>query len=167
MGGYFGIGIYHNKSKRNIGTLWRSAQLFEASFVFTILTRYRWQPTDTFKSWRNVPFFHHESVADFQNSIPFECELVGIELTEDAIDIVDFKHPKQAIYLLGAEDTGLPPEILALCTKVIKLPGKYSMNVSTAGSLVMYDRYLQTHLGLKKKDLALQSINQQYKWKTE
>lgn len=23
MAGYYGIGIYHNKSKRNIGTLWR------------------------------------------------------------------------------------------------------------------------------------------------
>ena len=155
MAGYYGIGIYHNKSKRNIGTLWRSAQLFEASLIFTVLNRYKWQPSDTLKSWRHVPFFHHDSVDDFIQNLPFDCELIGVELTEDAIDIVDFKHPKQAIYLLGAEDTGLPEEILALCNRVIKLPGKYSMNVSTAGSLVMYDRYLQMNMGEKKKNLEL------------
>lgn len=144
MAGYFGIGIYHNKCKRNIGTLWRSAQLFEASYIFTILMQYKWQPSDTLKTWRHVPFFHHESVDDFMNGLPTDCELVGVELTDDAIDIMDFKHPKRAIYLLGAEDTGLPDEILARCKKVIKLPGKRSMNVSTAGTLVMYDRFIKS-----------------------
>ena len=141
MAGYFGIGIYHNKCKRNIGTLWRSAQLFNASHVFTILMRYEWMPSDTLKTWRNVPFFHHESIEDFKRNFPMDCVLVGIELTEDAIDIIDFVHPKRAIYLLGAEDSGLPTEVLAQCATVIKLPGKHSMNVSTAGTLVMYDRH--------------------------
>lgn len=144
MAGYFGIGIYHNKSKRNIGTLWRSAQLFEASYVFTILMQYKWMPSDTLKTWRNVPFFHHENVDDFLNNLPFDSELVGVELTDDASDIINFKHPKRAIYLLGAEDLGLPQHILDKCKTVIKLPGKYSMNVSTAGTLVMYDRYLKS-----------------------
>jgi tRNA G18 (ribose-2'-O)-methylase SpoU len=152
MAGYFGIGIYHNKSKRNIGTLWRSAQLFEASLVFTILNRYKWQPSDTLKTWRHVPFFHHDSLDEFLANQPYECELIGVELTDEAIDITTFKHPKQAIYLLGAEDTGLPQEILAQCKKVIKLPGKHSMNVSTAGSLVMYDRFFKE---LKANELRM------------
>ncbi len=144
MAGYFGIGIYHNKCKHNIGTLWRSAQLFHASYVFTIRMKYTWQPTDTLKSWRNVPFFHHDDITDLISSMPKDSVLVGIELTEDAADIVDFKHPKRAVYLLGAEDSGLPEEILEQCKMVIKLPDKYSMNVSTAGSLVMYDRHMKS-----------------------
>lgn len=143
MRGYFGIGIFHNKSKRNIGTLWRSAQLFDASFVFTIQMRYKWQPSDTQKTWRTVPFFHYEQMDDFTQHIPRDCDLIGVELTDEATDIVEFKHPRRCIYLLGAEDTGLPPEILAMCKKVIKLPGKHSMNVSTAGSIVLYDRYIK------------------------
>lgn len=143
MRGYFGIGIYHSKSKRNIGTLWRSALLFNASFVFTIQMRYKWQPADTYKTWRHVPFFHYENETDFVNHIPHDCTLVGVELTADATGITTFKHPERCIYLLGAEDTGLPPELLALCHKVIKLPGKYSMNVSTAGSIILYDRFLK------------------------
>lgn len=67
MAGYFSIGIYHNKCKRNIGTLWRSAQLFQASYVFTIQMKYKWQPSDTLKSWRNVPFFHHDDITDLIN----------------------------------------------------------------------------------------------------
>lgn len=143
MKGYFGIGIYHNKNKRNIGTLWRSAYLFDASFVFTIQMQYKWQPSDTYKTWRHVPFFHHENMNDFLNRLPHDCKLIGVELTEDATDIAEYKHPHRAVYLLGAEDTGLPPELLALCHQVIKLPGKYSMNVSTAGSIVLYDRFLK------------------------
>lgn len=143
MRGYFGIGIFHNRSKRNIGTLWRSAKLFNASFVFTIQMRYKWQPTDTQKAWRHVPFFHYEDVDDFLKHIPHDCKLIGIELTEEATDIALFKHPERCVYLLGAEDTGLPEELLALCHQVVKLPGKHSMNVSTAGSIVLYDRFLK------------------------
>lgn len=143
MAGFFGIGIYHSKNRKNIGTLWRSAQLFEASFVFTILMKYKWQPTDTLRSQRNIPFYHHPQIEDLINSMPADTVLVGVELTDDAIDIMDFTHPKRAVYLLGAEETGLPAEILARCSAVIRLPGKLSMNVSTAGTLVMYDRYVK------------------------
>lgn len=73
-----------------------------------------------------------------------DCTLVGVELVGEAEDIMDFKHPKRAVYLLGAEDKGLLPEVLALCKQVVKLPGKYSMNVSHAGSLIMYDRYAKS-----------------------
>jgi tRNA G18 (ribose-2'-O)-methylase SpoU len=144
MVGYYGIGIYCTKNKRNIGTLWRSAQIFGASFIYTILAKYNWQPTDTLKSYRHVPLFHHDELEHFLANLPMDCTLVGVELVEDAEDIVDFNHPKRAVYLLGAEDTGLPPEVLALCKKVVKLPGKYSMNVSHAGSLIMYDRLVKS-----------------------
>jgi hypothetical protein len=102
MAGYFGIGIYHNKYKRNIGTLWRSAQLFEASHVFTIFMRYKWRTSDTLKTWRNVPFFNHESIGSFHHNLPHDCTLVGLELTSDAMDIIDFVHPKRANLFAGS-----------------------------------------------------------------
>ena len=33
--------------------------------------------------------------------LPDKCELVGVELTDDAIDIASFHHPRQAVYILG------------------------------------------------------------------
>lgn len=52
-------------------------------------------------------------------------------------------HPLRALYLLGAEDHGLPPEVLARCHEVVQVPSPspYSLNVAVAGSLVLYDRY--------------------------
>ena len=150
MRGYFGIGIEYTKSKKNIGTLWRSALLFKSAFVFTLGMRYKWKPADTYKTWRHVPLFQFQSLDELIQSMPKDAQLVGIEMTEDAIDIIDFDHPKQCIYLLGTEDKGLSAEALSRCDKIIKLPGVRSMNVSVAGSLVLYDRYLKANLRLQK-----------------
>ena len=34
--GFYAIGIEKTKTKENIGTLWRSAQAFDAAFIFTL-----------------------------------------------------------------------------------------------------------------------------------
>lgn len=47
---------------------------------------------------------------------------------------------KRAIYLLGAEDTGIPDNILNDCDSIVQLPGNYCLNVAVAGSIVLYDR---------------------------
>jgi tRNA G18 (ribose-2'-O)-methylase SpoU len=73
---------------------------------------------------------------------------VGIELTDDAIMLDQFDHPKRAIYLLGAEHEGLPKEILDQCHYVIKLAGNSSLNVGVAGSIVMHDRALKMEITL-------------------
>jgi len=141
--GYFGIGIYHTKTEANVGTLWRSAFLFNAAFVFTIGRRYSKQASDTQKTWRSIPLWHFTDIDDWREHTPYDCQVVGVELAEGAIALPVFRHPKRAIYLLGAEDHGLPPAVLTLCQYVVQIPtGKpYSMNVATAGSILMYDRF--------------------------
>jgi tRNA G18 (ribose-2'-O)-methylase SpoU len=66
--------------------------------------------------------------------------LIGVEF--GGTNLQEFKHPKQAIYLLGAEDHGLPDDIISRCNQIISIESinMQSYNVSTAGSLVMYDR---------------------------
>lgn len=140
MRGYFGIGIQNTKTEQNIGTLWRSAQLLGASFIFTIHKRYKKQSTDTMKAFRHIPLYNYESFDEFYKAIPYGCLLIGVELHETAQPISKFSHPQQAIYLLGAEDHGLTNEAIERCHKLIQLPGDRSMNVSVAGSIVMYDR---------------------------
>jgi tRNA G18 (ribose-2'-O)-methylase SpoU len=140
MKGYFGIGIYHNKYDENIGTLFRSGLILGASFIFTIGKRYGKQCTDTPKSWRQIPLYHYKDTEDFLTHIPISTEIVGIEMDDDSIDLKKFEHPHRAIYLLGAEDYGIPEDLLERCDHVVRLYGEYSMNVSVAGSIVMYDR---------------------------
>lgn len=142
--GYVGIGIERGKTPANIGTLWRSADLFGASFVFTVGHRYQKQSSDTMKSWRSVPLWHFEDIDDLVAHLPYSCPLIGVELDDRAVDLAGFSHPERAIYLLGAEDHGLTKTALARCHALVQLPGRFSMNVAAAGTVVLYDRFAKT-----------------------
>lgn len=142
---YYAIGIEHTKTEMNVGTLWRSADLMGASFVFTIGRRYKRQASDTMHSWKRIPLFHYDDFNDFYDHIPHDCMLIGVELDERAIPLAKHAHPRRAIYLLGAEDNGLSKEARMRCHQLVQLPGRASMNVAVAGSIVAYDRI--TRLG--------------------
>lgn len=138
--GYFGIGIYHGKTEENIGTLWRSANILGADFIFTIGKRYKKQCTDTMNTPKHIPLFHYQDWDDFFKHTPYDCPIVAVELDDRSVPLETFTHPERCVYLLGAEDHGLPPDILNRCYATVQLLGDSCMNVSTAGSIVMYDR---------------------------
>jgi len=137
--GYFAIGICNGKAAVNQGTLWRSAYQLGAAYVFTVGRRYKKQHSDTTKTWRHVPMFNWEKFGDM--NVPMDCVLVGVETGGKPLP--EFEHPERAIYLLGAEDHGLPKEILSKCKSAVSIPavGLESYNVSVAGSIIMYDRH--------------------------
>ncbi|WP_417265617.1 RNA methyltransferase [Brumimicrobium sp.] len=137
---YFGIGIMQFKRGYNIGTLWRSAHILGASYIFTIGKSYKKQASDVLKSWREIPLFHYEDFEDFYKHIPYNSRLVGVELDDRAEMLSEYQHTPRAVYLLGAEDNGLPSEVLDKCHEIVQLPGTNSLNVAVAGSIVMYDR---------------------------
>lgn len=141
--GYFGIGIENGKRETNLGTLWRTASIMGASFIFTIGTRYKNQSTDTMKSWRHIPLFKYESISHFYNSLPKDSKLIGIELDAHSIPISKFQHPERGVYLLGAEDHGLSNDARDLCDYIIQIPGDHCLNVAVAGSIALYDRILK------------------------
>ncbi len=57
-----------------------------------------------------------------------------------SVPIAGFKHPERAVYLLGAEDSGLPDSIASKCQAVVHIESPMCLNVSVAGSIVMFDR---------------------------
>jgi len=140
--GYFGIGIYQTKEQDNVGTLWRSAMNFGADYIFTIGARYKRQRTDTTKTWKNIPLFEYRDWDDFKAHIPRDAELVFVEQTEDAKLLETATHPKRAIYILGAEDYGVPVELKRGHQKV-QIDTPMCLNAASAGSIVMYDRHLK------------------------
>jgi len=138
--GYFGIGCLNMKTSMNYGTLFRTAQVLGADFIFLIGCRFQPQATDTMKRWKHITTFVYKDFADFNEHRPHDCKLIGIELLESATPIAEFKHAKQASYVLVAEDNGLTKEAMQHCQEIIYLPGERSLNVSVAGSIVLYDR---------------------------
>lgn len=139
--GYFGIGIYHTKSALNVGGLWRSAHNFGADWIFTIGKRYRTQASDTTKATKHVPLYEFPDFEDFRTHTPRDCLIVGVEIDPRAVMLPEFTHPERAVYLLGAEDSGLPSEVLHRCHRLVQVPGAIRcLNVATTGSIVLYDR---------------------------
>lgn len=138
--GYWGFAIYQPKNSLNVGTLWRTCHILGASFLATIGRRYKHQPSDTTKAWRHLPLFSFETFDEFRKKLPFGCQIVGLELHPRGTTLKDFPHPRQAVYLLGAEDHGIPESVLDQCNHIVRLDGERSMNVAVAGSIVAYHR---------------------------
>ena len=141
---YFAIGIYKPKTSHNIGSLWRTAYILGAQYIFLIDKRYKRQGSDVLNTWSRIPLFQFNNFEEFYSAIPYNSQLVGVELDDRADELKEFEHPRRGIYLLGAEDGGLPSEYRERCHHLVKLPGNYSMNVAVTGSIVLYDRLTKT-----------------------
>jgi tRNA G18 (ribose-2'-O)-methylase SpoU len=135
---YFEIGIYQPRNETNIGTLWRSAYQLGAAGIFVIGRQPRRQPADTARTMLHIPLRHFLTFEEFLQARPVGAQLVGVEI--GGTPLAGFHHPQQAIYLLGAEDSGLPARILAQCNQVIAVEAvrKSSYNVAVTAAIVMY-----------------------------
>jgi len=144
--GFFGIAILDSKHESNVGVLWRSASVFGASFIATVgEKRYKTMKSDTMKSHRHIPLFHFDGIVDLRTHLPKDCKLIGIELDNTASTLQNFTHPEQALYLMGAEDYGIPFHTLQQMDYIVKISTlrNVSLNVGVAGSIVLYDRIMK------------------------
>jgi len=143
--GFFSIGIENIKTTTNYGTLFRTAYIYGASSVFVTGHRFKKQSSDTSKSYKNIPTYVYDDFEQLYENLPYGCQLIGVELTDQSTPLKEFKHPKQAMYILGAEDIGLSKQAISKCHHLVQLPGNHSVNVAVAGSLVLYDRIVKNN----------------------
>lgn len=142
MRGYFAAGTDGVSKPMNLGNLLRIAHAFGASFFFTIAGRAKLADaiSDTSDAAGHVPIYQFPGVDDLR--LPQGCELIGVEITEDAIQLPSFRHPPRAAYVFGSERFSLSPAVLSRCRHVVKIPTRFSINVGMAGAIVLYDRML-------------------------
>ncbi len=143
MRGYFAIGAEGISKPMNLGSLLRTAHAFGASFFFAIEPAFKVKEvkhSDTSDAAKHLPLYTFASVDELM--LPRGCALVGIELTDDAVELPSFFHPQAAAYVLGPERGSLSPAMQARCDHLVKIPTKFCINVGLAGALVMYDRQL-------------------------
>jgi len=146
MRGYFGIGVERVSKAMNVGSLFRTAHAFGASFVFSIASAYDRHEgglADTSDAARNLPLYEFDEARAL--ALPRDCSLVAVEIAEDAAELPSFRHPRCAAYVFGAERGGLTPELLALADHVVKIPTRFSVNLAVAGAIIMYDRLLSSN----------------------
>lgn len=142
MRGYFGVGVDGISKPMNLGNLLRIAHAFDASFFFTVAGKVALSDaqSDTSGAAGQMPVYQFASMDAFQ--LPQGCSLVGVEITDEAIELPRFRHPTRAAYVFGSERMSLSPAVLAACAFVVRIPTRFSINVGMAGAIVMYDRLI-------------------------
>lgn len=70
------------------------------------------------------------------------CEIAAIETSVHAVDLFDWQPRFPVCVLFGHETDGLTPELTALADTHVRIPmlgRKHSLNVATAGGVVLYE----------------------------
>jgi len=141
MRGYFGVGVEGISKSYNLGAVLRTSNAFGASFAFTIGATHKTlevRRTDTSRSDTHMPFYEWHNVDDL--ILPRGCQVVGVELTDESIDLPSFRHPINCAYILGPEKGNLSDAMQERCDFLVKIPTKFCINVSLACALALYDR---------------------------
>src|ERR1700685_4086996 len=142
MRGYFAVGVDGISKPMNFGNLLRISHAFGASFFFCVNAQVSLKEaqSDTSRAEGALPFYDSRWFEELR--LPLGCALVGVEITDDAVELPRFRHPLSAAYVFGAERNSLSKEMLAKCARVVKIPTPFSINVGMGGAIVMYDRLI-------------------------
>lgn len=143
--GYACVALENPADGINVGHTLRAAMCFQARLVVISGAppglSVRRLATDPGRSWRHIPVLE---VADTFESLPLDCTPVAVELTDDAVDLVDFVHPERACYIFGRENGSLSAETLSRCVHVVRIPTSLPLNLAAAVNVLLYDRLAKT-----------------------
>ncbi|MFO1155163.1 MAG: RNA methyltransferase [Rhodospirillales bacterium] len=143
MRGFFGVGVEGISKAMNVGSLLRTAHAFGASFMFTVAAAYSPREggrVDTSAAEAEVPLYHFADVDALL--LPRGCQMVGVEIRDDAVALPSFRHPRAAAYVFGRERGELTPAMIERCQYIVRIPTRFALNVGIAGAIVLYDRLI-------------------------
>ncbi len=90
-----------------------------------------------------VPWEHSWDAAEVLRSLrKHDVEIAAIETSIHSVDLFDWEPRWPVCVVFGHEVDGIQPEVLAQCDRHIRLPmlgRKHSLNVATAGGVVLYE----------------------------
>lgn len=141
--GFAAIALHKPKTPENIGGVLRAAHCYRAAQVNVSgarASRGIRHPMNTPGAERHLPVF---TVADVLDYIPFETEIVAVELLDGATPLPVFKHPHRALYVFGPEDGTLGQSITDRAQHVVYIPTRNCMNLAACVNVVLYDRLLK------------------------
>lgn len=131
------IGLHNPKFPENVGGVMRACMAYNVQLLAIQGRRYTRVATDTCSGYRHIPTI---SVSNLKDVIPFNCVPVAVDIIDGAIPLPEYKHPKHAYYIFGAEDATLGSQITSWCRDTIYVPTKICMNLAAAVNVILYDR---------------------------
>lgn len=140
------------RSLFNVGSIFRTADALGAEHIYLGgFTGTPLQPKvakTALGAEKRVPWKKVASMSALIRDLKAEgFRIVGAEKNETSLDIREWKPSGKTALLLGNEERGLSPRILAQCDEVVHLPMagmKESLNVSVAAGAIGYDWLTKT-----------------------
>jgi tRNA(Leu) C34 or U34 (ribose-2'-O)-methylase TrmL len=94
----------------------------------------------------------------FLDQFPRGIVPVAFEVRPNAVNLYDFEHPKNAVYLFGPEDGSIPQTWLKHCHHFVFIPTLHCVNLSAAVYLCLQHRDYNSYLNGEKEALPLSQI---------
>lgn len=136
----FSIGLENPQNSLNVGGVLRAAQAFDCGLIVIetkipsdLLLKSK---TDTGKGYKSIPVI----CGNIAECAPYAHKRVAVELVEDAVSLVDFTHPRNALYIFGPENGSISPDLLDVCEHKIFIPARICLNLAACVNVVLYDR---------------------------
>lgn len=130
----------HLRSPYNVGSIFRSAESFCVSSIYLSPGSASPEHPRAIRTSRDTVYgvdWSYKELEEIDKPI-FALELGGV-------DIADFSFPRDAICIVGSEESGVSKEALALADKslgrvsIAQYGAKGSINVSAATSILLYE----------------------------
>jgi tRNA G18 (ribose-2'-O)-methylase SpoU len=141
--------LLHNvRSLYNVGAFFRTADAVGVSRLylsgFTGAPPSRQIAKTALGSEQHVPWERCDPPRLFEERRREGCEIAAIEVVDGAVDLFEWPPRFPVLVAFGHEVDGLPPDIVSSCDVRVRIPMagvKRSLNVATAGGVVLYELY--------------------------
>jgi tRNA G18 (ribose-2'-O)-methylase SpoU len=142
------IAAWNITKEHNVGSLVRTAHAAAAAEVVLVGER-EWnvEAAKTSELYTTVTQLA-DTDAFRKHLISRRWNLVAVELDQRAVNVFDAEYPERPCFLLGAELSGVPDELLDEAELVVQIPQwglVPSLNLAIAGSIVLYDYLGKLH----------------------
>lgn len=139
MSGFACVGLFRPKTGENVGAVMRAAHCYRVAQVNIEGAR-----KNALQHCTNTPMAHRHTptfiVGDVLDYVPFDTQIVAVDLIDGAVDLPSFQHPKRAMYLFGPEDGSLGRRHAERAQHVVYVPTRNCMNLAATVNVVLYDR---------------------------
>lgn len=139
MSGFACVGLFRPKTDENVGAVMRAAHCYRVAQVNIEGAR-----KNALRHCTNTPMAHRHTptfiVGDVLDYVPFDTQIVVVDLIDGAVSLPSFQHPKRAMYLFGPEDGSLGKRHTDRAQHVVYVPTRHCMNLAATVNVVLYDR---------------------------
>ena len=137
--GFACIGLFRPKNPENVGGVLRAAHCYGVAAVYLEGARTRdvRHCTNTPAAHRHMPTYMTD---DMLGQVPFDTQVVAVDLVPGAVALPQFQHPQRAVYVFGPEDGTLGHRHISRAHHVVYVPTRNCMNLAACVNVVLYDR---------------------------